>query len=192
MQLEHYKQFNFDYDRKALLDLYYEYIYEFPSERNIRSPFKALSENIDLTSHAAVSKLFDVVPAIPRKPHFSSLCELTKPVKYHCNPRNNGTIFFPVLGSLDITFYSFNPPLDNSGRPTFSPMPAERPVMTAEEQAALESSVFETVSLDKGPIAINGLKLHSYQPTSLEPPVIFVLKIPIEVNWLDVITSIGK
>jgi hypothetical protein len=192
MHLEHYKQFNFDYDRKALLDLYYEYIYEFPSERNIRSPFKALSENIDLTSHATVSKIFDQVPAIPRKPYFSTLCEITKSVRYHCNPRNNGTIFFPVSGSLDVTFYSFNPPLDSSGRPTFSPMPEDRPILTAEEQADLDSSVFETVSLDNGPIAINGLKLHSYQPTSLEPPVIFVLKIPMEVNWLDVITSIGK
>lgn len=191
MNTDHYKQFDVEYDRKVLVDLFYEYIYDFPSERNLRSPFKALSENIDLTSHELISKLFDAVPAIPKKAHATALCEITKPVYAHCNPKNNGTVFFPITGSLEVSFFSYNPPLDETGRPTFSPMPDERPQLSDEEKEVMENSIIETVTLDR-PMAINGLKLHSYQPTSLEPPLVFVLKIPMEVSWQDLLATLGK
>jgi hypothetical protein len=195
MSIDHYKKFDVEYDRKVLSDLFYEYIYDFPAEQNLRSPFKALSDNIDLTSHEVVSALFDTVPAIPKTGtiacRVTALCEITKPVHMHCNPKNNGVIFFPISGSLEVSFFSHNPPLDENGRPTFSPIPDERPKLTDEEKQAIENTLIEKVILDK-PMAINGLKLYSYQPVSLEPPLVFVLKIPLEVNWLDVITSISK
>jgi hypothetical protein len=190
MSIDHYKQFDVEYDRKVLSDLFYEYIYDFPSERNLRSPFKALSENIDLTSHEVVSALFDAVPTIPVRGHATALCEVTRPVHIHCNPKNNGVIFFPISGSLEVSFFSYNPPVDETGRPMFSPMPDERPKLTEEETQAMENSLIEKIIVDR-PIAINGLKLYSYAPASLEPPLVFVLKIPMEVNWNDILTSIG-
>lgn len=188
---DHFYEFDLNYNKDALKEIYDEYIHEFPAERNMRSPFRALSDNLDLSSHEDVAKIYEAVGPVPARPHFFTICELTKPVKPHINPRNNGTVFFPISGDVRVKFYGYPVPTDFDGRPTFSPMPDERPQLTPEQEKELQESVFHVIDVKK-PVAINGLKLHSYEPMSLEPPVFCVVKIPLEVSWETLIDFIQQ
>lgn len=191
MNDNHFFEFDYEYNKQSLQDLYDEYIHEFPAERNMRSPFRALSDNLDLTSHETVAKMYELMMPIPKRSHFFTVCQLARSVRPHINPRNNGTIFFPISGSFSIDFYNFETPVDFDGRPTFSPMPEERPELSPEQEQALQDSKFMTLEVTK-PVAVNGLKLHGYQPTSLEPPVIAVFKIPLETSWETIIQAINS
>lgn len=185
---DYFFQFNLSYDKGALLDLYDQYIHEFPAEKSINSPFKSVSDNIDLGDNPEVAKIMDCLPIIPRKPFSYELTSIVKSVKTHTNPRNNGTIFFPVYGEVKVNFYHWPAKPDENGRPLLSPWPDQRSKLTEDEEKALNDSLFHSVILDK-PLAINGLKVHSYEPTSLEPPIVLAVKIPLEVDWDDLINN---
>jgi hypothetical protein len=188
MNEAHFFQFNLTYDKTQILELYEQYIHEFPAEHNLRSPFLSISDSIDLTDCPAISAIMDCVPLIPSRTSSYQLTSIYKNVHAHTNPGNNGTIFFPVSGELEVDFYSWPAPLDEHGRPLLSPMPDTRPKFTDEEKAELDSSIFTTIKVDR-PIAINGLKVHGYRPVSLEPPICFVIRIPLDVDWDDLIQN---
>jgi len=189
MKEQHFLEFDYDYDRQSLVDLYEEYILEFPAEKNARSPFRAISDNLDLSTHDVISKMYDLFPSIPRRSHFFTLSEVRRAVRPHTNPRNNGTVFFPLSGSLSIDFYTFEAPLDFDGRPMFSPMPEDRPQLTEEQEKELMDSKFITLDVTR-PVAINGLKIHGYKPTSLEPPIFAIFKIPLDSDWDSIVNGI--
>ena len=185
---DYFFQFNLTYNKGNLLDLYDQYIHEFPAEKSINSPFKSISDNIDLGENQEVSAILDCLPLIPRRPFSYELTAVVKNVNPHTNPRNNGTIFFPVYGELKLNFYSKPAPLDEKGRPLLSPYPADRANVTEDYIKEVKESVFHSMILDK-PTAINGLRIHSYEPASLEPPIVLGIKIPLEVDWDDLINN---
>lgn len=188
MNDEHFFQFNLTYDKSQLVDLFEQYIYDYPAEQNLKSPFRSISDVVDLSDCPAVATILDSIPIIPNRPQYYQLTNITKNVHPHTNPGNNGTIFFPVSGEVKISFYSWEAPLDERDRPLLSPFPERRPQFSPEEKKALEDSMFHTVTVDR-PIAINGLKVHSYTPVSLEPPLVFAIKIPLDVDWQDLINN---
>ena len=188
MNDDHFFQFNLTYDKNQILELYEQYIHEFPAEHNLKSPFLSISDSIALTDCPAIAKIMDCVPVIPVRTSSYQLTSIYKNVHAHTNPGNNGTIFFPVSGELEVDFYSWPAPLDEHGRPLLSPMPGNRHEFTSEEKDDLDNSLFTTIKVDR-PIAINGLKVHGYRPVSLEPPLCFVIRIPLDLSWDDLIQN---
>jgi hypothetical protein len=96
--IDHYIEFDLDYDKEGLLKLYNDHIDEFPALRNLTSPFRSVSEDISLSEHDCVKHVFDELFVIPNSTKFYSLTSLEKRTIPHTNPGCNGNIIIPLCG----------------------------------------------------------------------------------------------
>lgn len=172
---DHFININVEYDIDALSAMY-----DTPMLSRT-GPFVSVNE--DITVSEAVSELFDKFN-LPLNNSNCSLTTIHKSVEIHTNPGNNGLIIFPVLGELQVEFYSAAPPIVN-GLTMLSPNLKDRPRMTAEEVAEIKNSKIASIIVNS-PIAINGRRIYSYAPANATIPLVFVLKIPFDVDWKQI------
>jgi hypothetical protein len=159
-----YKKFDFDYDANELLKLFDD------SAKVISNLWLQVTD--DITSDWNVLPFFSKFDFIRSHTGNMALASVLASTTHpYVNPGNNGLIFFPLTGSLECSFYSYQPPLVD-GRPHLPPRNSLGDIIRP-----LKSNV---VIIDK-PTAINGLIPHSYELNG--PFKCFVLKIPLNINW---------
>ena len=169
---DHFIDINIAYDVDALVSMYDETLLV------SQGPFKYL--NTDITAYEAVVDLFDKFN-LPLNNNNCSLTTICKAVGIHTNPGNNGLIVFPLLGDLEVEFYSAEAPLVN-GLTMLSPYLKDRPPISPDEIKTILNSKSATKVINR-PIAINGRKIYSYRPVNGTIPLVFLLKIPFGVEW---------
>jgi hypothetical protein len=168
-----YKHFEFDYEVDELLKLFDD------SKKVISNLWLQVTD--DITTDWNVLPFFGKFDFIRSHPGNMALASvLSSTTNPYVNPGNNGLIFFPLKGSLECSFYSYQPPLVD-GRPHLPPRNSLREVIKP-----LKSNV---ITIDK-PTAINGLIPHSYELTGQFK--FFVLKIPLDVEWNVLVDHIDK
>ena len=159
-----YKSFNFEYDTDELLKLFDD------STKAISNLWLEVTD--DVTSDWNVLPFFGKFDFIRNhKGNMALASVLTSSTNPYVNPGNNGLIFFPLVGSLECSFYSYQPPLVD-GRPHLPPRNELRNVV--------KPTKCDVVIIDK-PTAINGLIPHSYELSGLFK--CFILKIPLNIDW---------
>lgn len=159
-----YKSFNFDYNTDELLKLFDD------STKVISNLWLEVTD--DVTSDWNVLPFFSKFDFIRSHTGNMALASvLSSSTNPYVNPGNNGLIFFPLAGSLECSFYSYQPPLVD-GRPHLPPRNSLKKV--------IEPTKCDVVTIDK-PTAINGLIPHSYELSG--PFKCFILKIPLNINW---------
>jgi hypothetical protein len=147
---------------------------------------KKVINNVWLQVSDDITTDWNILPFLRKfdfiKSHKASLAlaSVLSPSNPYVNPGNNGLIFFPLKGSMECSFYSFQPPIVD-GRPHLPPGNSLK-----NEIKPLKTDV---ITLDR-PTAINGLIPHSYELTG--PFTFFVLKIPSDVKWDDVVDHIDN
>jgi hypothetical protein len=151
-----------------------------------QGPFKYV--NTDITVFEAVVELFDKFN-LPLNNNNCSLTTICRAVDIHTNPGNNGLIIFPLLGELEVGFYSAEAPIVN-GLTMLSPYLKDRPPMSVESIKTILNSKFATKTITT-PIAINGRKIYSYRPVNGTIPLVFIIKIPFGVEWVQLQQIIG-
>jgi hypothetical protein len=186
--IDHYIEFDLDYDKEGLLKLYNDHIDEFPSLKNLTSPFRSVSEDISLSENDCIKNIFDELFVIPNSSKFYSLTSLEKRTIPHTNPGCNGNIIIPLCGSMYIDVFSYDAPIVD-GRPTLHPMPRERTNFTDKDEMALQQSFLETVVV-KRPIIVNGLKVHSYMPAMADKPTFLAIRIPTNIAWSEIVSFV--
>ena len=186
--IDHYIEFDLDYDKEGLLKLYNDHIDEFPALRNLTSPFRSVSEDISLSEHDCVKHVFDELFVIPNSTKFYSLTSLEKRTIPHTNPGCNGNIIIPLCGSLYVDVFSYNAPIVD-GRPTLHPMPRERVNFTDKDELDIRESFIETIVVKK-PIIINGLKVHSFIPAQADKPTFLAIRIPSNIAWSEIVSFV--
>jgi hypothetical protein len=173
---DHFIDINFDYDKDAL-----ESMFRNSSDISRTGPFTFVDS--DITVLETVSNIFDKFN-FPLFNHHCTLTTIRRAVPIHTNPGNNGLIVFPVSGELNVEFYSAPAPVVN-GLTLLSPYLKDRPPMTAQEIDEIQNSKFAS-KVVKNPIAINGRKIYSYYPALGTMPLVFILKIPFEMDWTQI------
>lgn len=159
-----YKSFNFDYNTDELLKLFDD------STKAISNLWLEVTD--DVTSDWNVLPFFGKFDCIRNhKGNMALASVLASTTNPYVNPGNNGLIFFPLVGSLECSFYSYQPPLVD-GRPHLPPR--------NELKNVIKPTKCNVVTIDK-PTAINGLIPHSYELSGLFK--CFILKIPLNINW---------
>lgn len=142
--------------------------------------FRHVTEEAGLTMLEEVNDLFNKFSIDCRESN-CSLTQVYRPVAPHTNPGNNGLIILPISGQLEISFYTYEPPIVN-GLTMLSPYPKDRAFLTTEESKKLLDSKISTFVITE-PIAVNGRRVFSYRPTGGTIPLVFLLKIPFNINW---------
>lgn len=142
--------------------------------------YRQIVEDSNIIFHEEINSLFDRC-GIDLNAKNCSLARVTRQVLPHTNPGNNGLVIFPIDGMLEMSFYSYNPPIVN-GMTMLSPYPKDRVHLSSIEATKLLKSKFETFTIDN-PIAVNGRRIFSYRPVKGTQPLIFLLKIPFNMSW---------
>lgn len=171
---EHFINFNENYDRD-----FFEAVYE-NSRVETYGSFKSVTEDSNIVFYEEVNSLFDKF-CIDLNVKNCSLSRIFRQVVPHTNPGNNGLIIFPINGELEVSFYSYDPPIVN-GMTMLSPFPNDRVKLSPVETSKLLRSKFETFVVDS-PLAINGRRIFSYRPIKGTQPLVFMLKIPFNMSW---------
>lgn len=180
---EHFIKFTQDYDRD-----FFTTIYENNAVEESGS-FKSVAEDSNIIFLEEINSLFDKF-SFDLNPKNCSLSRIFRQVIPHTNPGNNGLIIFPIDGQLEMSFYTYEPPIVN-GITMLSPFPKDRMQLTPTETAKLVKSKFETFTIDS-PIAVNGRKVFSYRPLKGTQPLVFILKIPFNMSWDSIKILIGN
>jgi hypothetical protein len=183
---EHYVEFDLDYDKDAILELYHTYVDEFPSLRNLTSPFKSVSEDLDLTDREPIKSVFEELFIVPNSSKFYSLTKLEKRTIPHTNPGCNGNIIIPLIGQLYIDIFAYEAPIVD-GRPLLDPMPRNRENFTEKDEQELQQSHIKTITVTK-PIVVNGLKVHSLMPSMADKPIFLAIRLPTSIVWDEVVS----
>ena len=178
---DHYIQFEEEYNKDFFVSLYEN------NSKILQGSFNTVVEESNLIFYEEINRLFDKF-SIEVNNRNCSLAKIVRHVVPHTNPGNNGLIMFPVEGKLEISFYSYEPPIIN-GMTLLSPYPKDRVILSAVQAANLMKSKFETFIVDK-PIAINRRKIFSYRPVNNSQQLLFLLKIPFSINWSNIQTNI--
>lgn len=186
--IDHFIEFDLDYDKEGLLKLYHDHVDEFPSLKNLTSPFKSVSEDINLSDHECVKQVFEDLYVIPNSSKFYSLTTLEKRTIPHTNPGCNGNIIIPLCGSLYIDVFTYNAPIID-GRPTLHPMPRERVNFTDKDEMEIQQSFLKTVIVKK-PVIVNGLRVHSFMPALADKPTFLAIRIPSNIAWDEIISFV--
>jgi hypothetical protein len=142
--------------------------------------FRSVTEEAGLTMFEEVNTLFNKFSIDCRESN-CSLTTIYRPVAPHTNPGNNGLIILPIDGQLEISFYTYDPPIVD-GLTMLSPYPKDRVFLTTDETRKLLNSKISTFVITE-PIAVNGRKVFSYRPTGGTIPLVFLLKIPFNMSW---------
>lgn len=158
-----YKFFDVYYNRHNLTELFIE------RQQSAADHKTKVTENI--IEEPSIVDVFEHFNMIPYNKFNFELVEISSYVPPYISPRNNGLIIFPLLGELQINFYSYQ-----GTRESLSPY---RKIIK-EEVDEIESTLIETVEINK-PMAFNGMVAHSYGST--KAVVIAVLKIPLGIQW---------
>lgn len=169
-----YKILDVDYDRECLLEIFYK------SKKNLNGIMYEVIDHID--TEFSVVKLFEEFNFIKFTQKNLFLGEIIKESPPYINPGNNGQIMFPLLGELEVTFYSY-PGEMVEGRPVLLPNRKNQ-----ELTNKILSTKTETILVNK-PTVINGLVTHSYKPSS-NRAVIAALKLPLDYSWNEIIEFI--
>ena len=170
-----YKPFNFTYDKQPLLNLYNESD-KFNYPERIRA-------NLPINT-SEFKPFLDKFQFVPHYDDCVEISELTQGTNPHINPGNNGLLIFPISGTVSLKVYSYVPQKRyEKGRPFID-------IKNLPESALndIKASMTETINITE-PIVVNGLMTHSLEPIDT-PAVILVLKMPVSVQWNDVIDSI--
>jgi hypothetical protein len=177
---DHFIDINLEYDIGSLVALY--------DETSLVSQGPFVHVGTDITVSETVVELFDKFN-LPLNNNNCSLTTIRRAVDIHTNPGNNGLIIFPLLGDLEVGFYSAEAPIVN-GLTMLSPYLKDRPPISAESIKTILNSKFATKTITK-PIAINGRKIYSYRPVNGTIPLVFLIKIPFGVEWDQLQQIIG-
>lgn len=173
-----YKKLNINYDRDYFLHL-------FRVSKIDISHQVFTNSTADLPNDAKVKELLNWFPFVPNDVPSISLVQLRKEQTPYINDRNNGSIIFPIIGTLEYSFYGYTAPVVN-GRPTLPPTNQR----TESQLAEITSTLIETVTVDQ-PMIFNGQIPHSYKHTGYVIPVYLAFKIPEYITWEDAVTSLN-
>ena len=171
---DHFIKFKESYDKD-----FFAAVYENNPVEEFGS-FRSVTEDSNLIFLEEVNSLFDKF-CIDLTARNCALTRVTRQVVPHTNPGNNGLILFPIDGQLEISFFSYDPPIVN-GMTMLSPHPKDRVQLSNDETRKLIKSRFETFVVED-PIAINGRRIFSYRPVNGTQPLVFLLKIPFNMSW---------
>ena len=169
--MENYKKFEYNYDKKRLLDFY-----NFRVMNGYGIPVGPLIhvDHQNLINYCTPG--FDLVIDQPNPTNFG-IAKIRNKTGLHCTPRNNGLIIFPLEGTVVYDFYSYVP---NPGRPKLLPYN-----LTETQTQEIMKTFVESVRIDQ-PTAINGLVVHNYYPLETSA-VFYAVKIPVKMTWEDVL-----
>lgn len=170
-----YKKFNYTYDKAALAALDQEFN---DAPRLTKGPYQSL-DSVILNNDLVKKIIQDFRPVIGDSIlHQVGLTRIVDGSTPYISPGNNGLIFLPVSGNLQVKFYSYRPTIQN-GRPTLDPAIVTQ---NADLKNSIIETLSETINIDQ-PTAINGLKVHSVSVDSSAPALAFIVKIPKDVSW---------
>jgi len=172
-----YKKLNINYDKDYFL-------YLFRTSKIDISHQVFTQSKADLPTDEKVKDLLKWFPFIPKDASSISLVQLRKQQLPYINDNNNGSIIFPMVGTLEYSFYSYTAPVVN-GRPTLSPNNS----LPESQLAEITSTLIETVTVDR-PMIFNGQIPHSYKHTGYVNPIYLAFKIPEYITWEDAVTSL--
>lgn len=126
---------------------------------------------VTLQQHLPTLPLFDVMQ-LPQIRNNCMLGEITERIGLHCNPGNNGLVILPLEGSIDLNFYSMEPPIKN-GLTSFLP---------GDTTYEVEKTLNYIVRGIDTPFAFNGRWIHDYWPAG-HSAIFYALKIPLGYEW---------
>jgi hypothetical protein len=183
-----FKQFDLDYNKEALLK-----IYEKHADAEIIEMGALQFLNFkEVISYAPVIKLFEDFGDIfgATHPNSVSFTRLTRSGGPHIPIGHNGMIIFPLIGSLEVHFFNYQPPVVD-GRPTFVGSALQDDKLKFLE--VLDSKSGKVV-IDK-PTAYNGLVIHNHVKPTADETVFLAFKVPKHIEWEsveEVINNLGK
>lgn len=166
-----YKIIDCDYNKSELLKLFI-----LSNKANVKSLYEVVD---DIKDNEYVVDLFRQFKIIPHNKFNIALGEFQRQVLPYISPGNNGLIIFPLSGSIEFNFYSYG---EDFKREQLSPYRVNDP----EEISTIRKTLKETLIIEQKPVAINGLITHDYRPL-VGPAVAMILKIPLSVDWQDIL-----
>ena len=161
--------FDFKWDTNQLLSFYKEQK-ALGLTRIEKGKFE-VADVVALHQQSTVLPLFGVM----QMPHITNNCmlgEITERIGLHCNPGNNGLVILPLEGSIDLNFYSMEPPIRN-GLTSFLP---------GDTTDEVEKTLNYAVRGIDTPFAFNGRWIHDYWPSN-GSAIFYALKIPLTCGW---------
>lgn len=170
--------FDIDYDKQALID-FYRSLPANPAVQSIKGGLKLY--DIFPSAHPEIKRLlnlFSIWSSITpgSMDQICSFMEIIGSSAPHTNMGNNGLIIVPLLPQIVLEGFSYEPPLDENGRPNFPAVPANYQVEGIWESTCLRREFTK-------PFAVNGQKVYRLKHIVGETPMALVFKIPLVVSF---------